>query len=405
MREIIPEERRPFYLRRWRLLAIVSGVAVLAAAIAVYTLNDQPSPVPPAPIDPKLELIDPKGMSMSELLARAEAGNMFAQAYVAEYYRDGTHGFPKDDGLRFKWALKAAEQSHSWAKVEAGICYFHGIGTPKDYFKAFAMFRVEATDSQDAVAQLYMGYLLDGDCGFPKRDDLAAEWFRKSADQGNTHAASNYGVFLLNGFGVPKDTQKAFKYIKLAADAGHLEAQTNLGWAYQNGEGVEKDLKEAIRLYRLAASKGEPTAANNLGLDYLHGNGVIKDDEEAVRLFRISAATGHIGAKKNLGYMYVEGKGVAADPVLASKLYLEVAYTGDSECQRVMGVRYQQGIGVPVDLIEAYAWHNVCAASGDEQSAKAREAVAVAFSAEQVLAAQKRSRELLKDIEAKKAKK
>lgn len=405
MREIIPEQRRPFYLRRWRLLTIVSGVAVLAAAIAVYTLNDQPSPVPPVPVDPKLELIDPKGMSMGELLARAEAGNMFAQAYVAEYYRDGTHGFPKDDVLRFKWALKAAEQLHPWAKVEAGICYFHGIGTPKNYFKAFAMFRVEAIDSQDAIAQLYMGYLLNGECGFPKRDDLAAEWFRKSADQGNTYAASNYGVFLLNGFGVPKDTQKAFKYIKLAADAGHLEAQTNLGWAYQNGEGVEKDLKEAIRLYRLAASKGEPTAANNLGLDYLHGNGVIMDDEEAVRLFRISAAAGHIGAKKNLGYMYVEGKGVAADPVLASKLYLEVAYTGDIECQRVIGSRFQQGIGVPTDLVESYAWYNVCASNGDELSAKSRESLARQLSADQIAAAQKRSRELLAEIEAKKAKK
>lgn len=404
MREIMPDQRKPFYLRPWPIVAIVSCAAVLAAVMAIFSSNDRRSSASSVAVDPKFELIDPKGMSMKELLAKAEAGNVFAQSCVAEYYREGTHGFPKDDKLRFQWALKAAKQGHPWAQNEAGLCYFDGVGTARDYLGALMMFRTPATESNDPFAQLYMGLLNSGRYGFPRNDEVAAEWFRKSADQGYTYAAACYGVCLSNGVGVPKDTQKAFKYHKLAAEDGHLTAQTYLGWAYQNGEGVDKNLTEAIRLYRMAASKGEPVAANYLGISYLHGVGVIKDDEEAVRWFRISASAGHLDAKKNLGNMYAEGKGVAADAAVASKLFLEVADAGDVECQRVMGVRYQQGLGVPVDHVEAYAWYNVCAAGGDEMAAKSRESLAQQLKPDQIGAAQRRSRELLARIEAKKAK-
>ena len=71
----------------------------------------------------------------------------------------------------------------------------------------------------------------------------------------------------------------------------------------------------------------------------------------------------------------------------------------------VIGVRYQLGIGFPIDLVESYAWYNIGASAGDDQSAKSREEVAASLSAEQLIAAQKRSRELLVEIEAKKAKK
>ena len=405
MREIIPEQRRPFYLRRWRLLAIVSGVAVLAAAIAVYTLNDQPSPVPPVPVDPKLELIDPKGMSMGELLARAEAGNMFAQAYVADYYRDGTHGFPKDDVLRFKWALKAAEQGHPWSKVECGICYFHGFGTAQDSFCALAMFVGPARDNNDPIAQIYMGLLNAGGNGFPRHDDVAAEWFRKSAVQGNATGAASYGRYLLNGSGVPKDMDQAIKYLKLGADGGVASAMSALGWAYHFGEGVEKDIKEAVRLYRQAAEKGDLYGCSQLGLLYKNGDGVIKDAQQAVKWLKIASDSGYTDAKKNLGNLYQSGEGVPQDLIRASKLFLEVAVSGDVECQRVIGVRYQLGIGFPIDLVESYAWYNIGASAGDDQSAKSREEVAASLSAEQLIAAQKRSRELLVEIEAKKAKK
>lgn len=405
MHEIEPDQRKPFYLRYWMVMAVALVVAVLVAVIATYSLDDQRSPVSPTPVDPKLEFVDPKGMSMNELLTRAEGGNMFAQAYVAEFYRDGTNGFPKDDVLRFQWALKAAKQGHPWAQSEAGFCYFYGLGTTRDYAGALSMFRIPAMDTNDAFAQLHMGLLNNGAHGFPRNDVVAVEWFRKSAIQGNAFGAANYGRHLLLGWGLPKDSKQSIDYLKKGVDGRSSDAAYLLGWAYATGEGVDNDPKEAVRYYRLAVAGGSYYAATNLAYHYQSGNGVIKDDEEAANLLMFASDAGYVQAKKSLGNLYVEGKGVAVDFEKASKLYREAAILGDIECQRVTGDRYQQGLGVTADYVEAYAWYNVCAASGDELAAKSRESVAQHLQADQVAAAQKRSRELLAEIEAKKAKK
>jgi TPR repeat protein len=146
-------------------------------------------------------------------------------------------------------------------------------------------------------------------------------------------------------------------------------------------------------------------SAHNLAFLYLNGDGVIKDTEEALKWFRRASEGGYVESKRILGNLYHSGQNVAADPVMASKLYLEVAMAGDVECQRVMGVRYQHGFGVSADLEEAYAWFNIAASNGDSQAAGLREDVAKSLESEPILAAQKRSRELLKEMEAKKAKK
>jgi TPR repeat protein len=403
MREIEPDPRKPFYLRPWLLMAV--ALAVLVAVIATYSLDNQRSPVSPTPADPKLEFIDPKRMSVSELLTRAQAGNMFAQAYVAEFYRDGKNGFPKDDVLRFQWALKAAKQGHPWAQNEAGFCYFYGLGTTRDYAGALSLFRIPAMDTNDPFAQLHMGLLNDGAHGFPRNDAVAVEWFRKSAIQGNAFGAANYGRHLLLGWGVLKDPKQSIDYLKKGMAGGSSDAAYLLGWAYATGEGIDKDPKEAVRLYRLAIDRGSYGAARSLAYHYQKGEGVIKDDEEAAKLYKVASDAGDIEAKKSLGNLYHEGKGVVTDFEKASKLYREAAILGDIECQRVMGSRCQQGLGVTADYVEAYAWYNVCAASGDELAAKSRESVAQNLQADQVAAAQKRSREILAEIEAKKPKK
>jgi TPR repeat protein len=405
MREIIPEQRRPFYVRHWPILAVVGVVAVLAVSFAVFSLNGGPVRSESLPVDPKFEQIDPKGMLMEEVLRRAGIGNIYAQAYLAECYREGAGGFPKDDALRFQWALKAGLQGHVWARNEAGFCYFYGVGTTRDYMGALTMFRDPAVDSNDAFAQLHMGLLNNGAHGLPRRDDVAVEWFRKSAIQGNAFGAANYGRHLLLGWGVPKDPKQSIDYLKKGVAGGSSDAAYLLGWANANGEGVDKNLKEAVRLYRLAVSGGSYYAAAALSSHYQNGDGVIKDDEEAVKLLIIASDAGYVEAKVSLGNLYNDGKGVATDFEKASKLYLEAAISGHVECQRVMGSRYQQGLGVPADNVEAYAWYNVCAANGDELAAKSRESLAQVLQADQIASAQKRSRELLKDIEAKKTKK
>jgi TPR repeat protein len=405
MREPDPVHRKPAYLRHWPYLVLVAVLAIAATIYAAFSGAEKKGLTDAQLFDPRYAPFEAKGAAPAELLKKAQEGNLYAQAGLAERYKYGKDGFPQDNTQYFEWARKAAGLGHPWARLESGICHFHGIGTPRDYIKALVMFRIEAVDSNDPIAQLYMGFLSNGNHGLPKNDEVAAMWFRKSAEQGNAEAASCYAIHLMNGFGVPKDSTAAIKYLRIAVNAGITDAYTNLGWSYANGEGVEKDQQQAVRYYRMAAARNEPVSCNNLGLLYLHGKGVIKDDEEAVRLFKVASDKGHVPAKKNLGYMYAEGKGVKSDDTVASGLYLEAAYEGDAECQRVIGSRYKMGIGLPRDPTEAYAWYNIAAASGDEQAIKARKELEDVLDSGVASSGQKRSRELLKEIEAKKAKK
>ena len=46
---------------------------------------------------------------------------------------------------------------------------------------------------------------------------VAAQWFRKSADQGNATAQDSLGVMYVNGEGVPQDYVQAYAWFTLAA--------------------------------------------------------------------------------------------------------------------------------------------------------------------------------------------
>lgn len=103
-----------------------------------------------------------------------------------------------------------------------------------------------AANAGDAVAQDWLGQYYDGkpavyDMTLPPAEDRhrvdrqledndvhAAEWYRKSANQGNAEAQVLLGVLYENGFGVPKDLSLAAFWYKKAADQGSTNGLVNL---------------------------------------------------------------------------------------------------------------------------------------------------------------------------------
>jgi TPR repeat protein len=82
------------------------------------------------------------------------------------------------------------------------------------------------------------------------------------------------------------------------------------------------------------------------------------------------------------------------------------ALAGDVTSQFSVAERYRSGVnGFEQDAVEAYAWYNVCAASGYQEAIAARDRLEGQMISTQKATAQKRSRELLKEIEANKTKK
>ena len=115
--------------------------------------------------------------------------------------------------------------------------------------------------------------------------------------------------------------------------------------------------------------------------------------------YRKAAEQGNISAQVNLGLMYDEGRGVPKNFMAATKWFRKAAEQGDASAQNNLGVAYGNGRGVPKDEIEGLAWFNIAAASGDAGAVKNRGIMEARVGRQLTLAAQQRSKQILKELE------
>lgn len=121
--------------------------------------------------------------------------------------------------------------------------------------------------------------------------------------------------------------------------------------------------KRAFRtqLYYERAQNGDTEAQYQLGLAYLNGNDTIQDFEESAKWFELAAESNHALAQYQLGLIY------------------------------------KTRLGTDADLKKSYMWLNLSAAAGIDQAALARNKVMLSLSPEQLIQAQRASRERLQD--------
>ena len=126
---------------------------------------------------------------------------------------------------------------------------------------------------------------------------------------------------------------------------------------------------------------------------------------ESIADLRKKAAAGVAEAQTTLGVRYQKGRGVRKNYKEAVKWYHKAAEQGDAAGQYNLGLMYRIGRGVPKDYVAAYAWFNLAAYNGMDLGSTNRDLIAKKMTPEQIAEAQKLSKELLKKIEANKAKK
>ena len=223
---------------------------------------------------------------------------------------------------------------------------------------------------------------------------------KSKAEKGDVEAQFNLGICYYSGQGVAKDYTEAVKWFRKAAEQGDTLAQWTLGNCCANGQGVAKDDIEAVKWYRRAAEQGDALAQLSLGSCYELGLGVTEKMVEAVKWFRKAAAQGGELAQLILGNCYAGGQGVAEDYTEAVKWYRKAADQNYAPAQKRLGDCYANGEGVAKDYAEAYAWYNL-AAKPVELAANSRDSLEKKMSPQQVAAGQKRTKELLAQIEGK----
>jgi TPR repeat protein len=152
----------------------------------------------------------------------------------------------------FSWQLAAAQTASQAANIDADLLAKANAGD------AAAQVEVGEHYAQAAAAE----HNRDRSAG---EYQLAAEWYRKAAEQKSAgqksidaelHLAALYRD---GGNGFPRDMAQAAAWYTKAADQGDVSAQGTLGVLYSMGQGVPHDDVEAYFWFDLAASVKSPS--------------------------------------------------------------------------------------------------------------------------------------------------
>lgn len=177
----------------------------------------------------------------------------------------------------------------------------------------------------------YMGDMYYSGIGIKSNKQIAANWYLKAADTGDSSAAYVLGKMLITGDGIDIDAPQGLQFIRHSAETGNPDAQNFLGVCLLNGQGIEKDQTQAYSWFMKAALQGLAEAQKNAGLMFFQGYGSL---EVAVKLLNQAANQGIAEAQTRLGLMYEDGEYLGKDIPLALFWYQKAAEQHDTVALR-----------------------------------------------------------------------
>jgi uncharacterized protein len=314
------------------------SVLVLYLAVGIATVGLTAAQLPQSQQSEPARSSKLSHEQISQLQARAEAGDASAQALLGKAYEDGD-GVPKSDQKAFQWYRRAAEQGHAESQNKVGILYSQGYGVDRS--------------KEEAVV-----------------------WYLKAARQKNGKALFNLGAAYYNGDGVRIDDVESYAWFLLAKDAGNPAADdavkraasenprqlssifTKIAEMYKRGDELPKDSAEALRWYRKAADAGDSKASVTVASMLLSPDRKPTTQEGAESRRRCEEA-----AERNfppgaycMVLIYRLGLGGPKDPVEWAKWLNRAADLGHPQAALELGEAHWKGDGVQKDLVTAYMW-------------------------------------------------
>lgn len=173
------------------------------------------------------------------LLSRAENGELESQKNVAQYYQEGSNGFPKNVTEAFKWINKAADQGDAQSIFILYQYYKYGIGCEKKF--RFDLL-IDAANKGFPKACVEAGELLSQMQG---KEDEGLELLLSALDKKEYSAIPLIGVNY-SQFGDFKTANKYFfDGLSLCTGPDLADCYMSLAISYENGLGLPKDLKKA----------------------------------------------------------------------------------------------------------------------------------------------------------------
>lgn len=381
--------------KRQVILSLLAVVAVLILAFVAYGLGgngsqveqNAPAPQPAvsqahvvAPPQPE-ELLDLSKLTLDRLKELSARGNAEASFEVGERYRLGK-GCIRDAEEADRWydAIIKTADPDMMHKLAGSYLAIGRFSSSTDLYRRAAIWGVRS-------AQLQLAYLMRNSAS----DHVETyAWFRVCSSWGDV--ASAHAV-------------ERFEKEDLAGDmisVGRLRERQILIQVE-----LSLDIRKARRpidVLRKSAAAGDHAAMVELADALYVGQTCVKDETDALSFYKLAADAGYAPAFSRLGHFYQLS---SMSSMTFSRIhYLNGAIAGDLFCQRIVALCYLMGTDAfALNKVEAYAWYNILAATGDQEAAQSRDRLESMMKSENVTSGQKRSRELLKEIEANKAKK
>lgn len=289
------------------LLAFIIGTG-LASALGVKGIAQSMLVEPPHCLT---------AVSLKEYKLRAENGDAEAAYLLSCYYLKQGVAHYRDGHA---WAMKAAEEGSAAGMMNAGICYYDGMGVDKD-------------------------------------SQTASIFFLDALEAGNTRVLNALAYMYAMGDGVSRNPDKAFEYARRAVDIGLPYSLQTLAFMYANGIGTPSDTQKARALYQkeIASNPDDGIAYHSLAV--LLSQESDEHWSESVPLFQKAADRGCSLAYQPLAHAYWRGKGVKKDMSLAAEYMQKAVESGDSEAYAYMAEMYHYGEGVPANMQIAEAWY------------------------------------------------
>ncbi len=303
-------------------------IALAAAAIlAVQTPASDPAP----PRAAELAIAgEANGAAfddaLSELRARAQAGDSSAQRWMGSLTAAGFVAGPPDGEVWLRRAMDTGDQAQrdraaltlagqlsaiegreaeSRALLEslqsppadiqadaagylgADYLFGHGGEARPGQGEAYLNSAITLGFDDASVLEAYADHMIARD------GERAMTLMRRAAEAGGASAAWRFAMMWLEGGG---DAVTAFGYVDRAAAQGHLSAQISRAVMLATGQGVDQDLEAARAAYRVAARRGSAHAVRSLGAMYAAGEGGPVDAATGYALLELAAAGGDPGA-------------------------------------------------------------------------------------------------------------
>ena len=255
------------------------------------------------------------------------------------------------------------------AATRLGWMYYRGIGTKRNYKKAYHWFEKGAINGSEQ-ALFFRASMLQRGRGVKQDQQRAFALFSDlSRKYANPHAAFKLSLAYEKGIGCEVDKAQSQRWLDFAAENGIAPAQLKKGLSL-----LETSPKAGAKLVEQAAEHQHfRWAQYELALLYADGTGVQKNPARAFELMQTTARRNFPKAQWQLAQWTEQGFGTEKDEKRAFDLTLQAAQNGVLEAQEHLAQMYRAGTGTCINLKQAKYWEKQAKKTAAKQPQKREE--------------------------------